>query len=146
MTTCQLVRTSTGFAANDENALRLLNRTKAGDLVEANCTVPRDQRSHKMHNLYFAVIRHVFENLPDKYTDEIPNATILRKRIFHEIGFVDVIQTRHGPKEEARSIEHARLGQGEFHTLVWEPTIRLIDRMAPGLGEAFRREYREMVG
>ena len=138
-------RTLNGITPADDAAERVFKRTKPGEYVNVDATVPRDQRSLAMHNLLFQVLAHVFQNLPDRYNNEIPTPEILRARIFYAIGFTEVIQTPAGPREMPRSIAHAKLGQAEFHDLVWTPTMRLIDKMAPGLGAAFENEYLEMV-
>ena len=138
-------RTLNGITPADDAAERVFKRTKPGEYINVDATVPRDQRSLAMHRLYFAVLRHVFDNLPERYGNEIPTPTILRGRIFIEIGFTETIMTRNGPFEVPRSLEFAKLGQSEFYELVWTPTMRLIDKMAPGLGAAFENEYLEMV-
>ncbi len=138
-------RTLNGITPADEAAEKVFQRTTPGEFIKVDAVVPRDQRSLAMHNLFFQVLKHVFDNLPERYGNEIPTPRILRARIFYAIGFTEIIQTPDGPREMPRSIEHAKLGQAEFHELVWTPTMRLIDKMAPGLGEAFENEYLEMV-
>ena len=138
-------RTLSGLAPADDAAERLMKRVQPGEFVKVDATVPRDQRSLAMHNLYFVVLKHVHENLPDKYDSEIPTPRILRARIFFAIGFTEIILTPDGPREIPKSLEFAKLGQAEFHEVVWIPTMRLIDKMAPGLGQAFENEYLSMV-
>ena len=138
-------RTLNGITPADEAAERVFQRTKPGDFIKVDAVVPRDQRSLAQHNLYMAVMDHVFKNLPKKYGNEISSMKILRKRIAHEIGFTETYMTKNGPVTEARSLEFAGLGQAEFYDDVWTPTMRLLDVMAPGLGEAFENEYLEMV-
>ena len=137
---------SNGFLPDDDAAQKLYNRAKPGDLIAVNATLPRDQRSLKQHNLYFKVLTHVFENLPESITD-CPNLEVFRDRILINIGFCEdrYYGEAGGWQKRAKSIAHAKLGQDEFHFQVWTPSIALIDKMAPGLGEAFNAEYKELI-
>ncbi len=135
-----------GFMPDDEAAQKLYDRAMPGDLIAVDAVLPHDQRSMGQHRLYFKVLGHVFQNLPDTITD-CPNLDVFRERMLINIGFCEdrYYGSAGGWQKRAKSIAHAKLGQDEFHFEVWKPSIELIDKMAPGLGEAFNEEYAELI-
>ncbi len=136
------------LAPDDEVAERIMRRARPDDIIEADVKIPRDQRSIKQHNMYFKMLAMVFHHLPEQYDNEIPTPHHLRMRIFFAIGFTETIVTGKGVQEIPRSIQHAKLGQAEFHEKVWEPTIRLIEtKLIPGIDRReLEREYYDLMG
>ncbi len=136
-----------GLVPDDEISERIYNRAMIGDIIEADAKIPKDQRSLKQNRLYFKMLDVVFNNLPERYANEIATQHQLRMRILLRIGFTEFIPTGTGVHEIPRSIDF-RVGQDEFHREVWKPTVDLIETvLIPGIDrKELEREYYELMG
>ncbi len=74
-----------------------------------------DKRKLWYHRRYFAMLKFVFENMPENYHEMFPSIEILRSEIMRLMGKVEIYYTLDGKRMlVAQSISFAKMGQKKF--------------------------------
>lgn len=111
----RLVKTSMGLKPyTDEDALEL-RRVGIGDILQAKAL---DQRNVQHHRKFFALIRIVFDNMPEQYDRHFPTQDDLRHELIKRAGFFKEYTDLKGIKQyRAESISFDSMSQKRFDEL-----------------------------
>ncbi len=111
----RLVKTSMGLKPyTDEDALDL-RRVGIGDILQAKAL---DQRNVQHHRKFFALIRVVFDNMPEQYDRYFPTKDDLRHELIKRAGFFKEYTDLKGIKQyRAESISFDSMSQKRFDEL-----------------------------
>lgn len=111
----RLVKTSTGLMPyTDEDALEL-RRVGIGDILQAKAL---DQRNVQHHRKFFALIRVVFDNMPEQFDRHFPTKDDLRHELIKRAGFFKEYTDLKGIKQyRAESISFDSMSQKRFDEL-----------------------------
>lgn len=111
----RLVKTSMGLKPyTDEDALDL-RRVGIGDILQAKAL---DQRNVQHHRKFFALIRVVFDNMPEQYDQYFPTKDDLRHELIKRAGFFKEYTDLKGIKQyRAESISFDSMSQKRFDEL-----------------------------
>lgn len=113
-----------------------------GETLKAFIKRPRNVR---MHNLYFALVGLVYDNLPEgRYQTFEQFHTALKVALGH----CDTVICRDGSVAYIpKSISFAKMGQDEFAAFFDNVIAMVIKHFLPGVSDAeLRREVESMVG
>jgi hypothetical protein len=98
----------------DEDALDL-RRVGIGDILQAKAL---DQRNVQHHRKFFALIRVVFDNMPEQYDQYFPTKDDLRHELIKRAGFFKEYTDLKGIKQyRAESISFDSMSQKRFDEL-----------------------------
>ena len=111
----RLVKTSMGLSPyTDEDAIEL-RRVGIGDILQAKAL---DQRNVQHHRKFFALIRVVYDNMPEQFDSHFPTQDDLRHELIKRAGFYkDYIDLKGNKQYRAESISFDSMGQKRFDEL-----------------------------
>jgi len=98
----------------DEDAIEL-RRVGIGDILQAKAL---DQRNVQHHRKFFALIRIVYDNMPEQFDSHFPTQDDLRHELIKRAGFYKEYIDLKGKKQyRAESISFDSMGQKRFDEL-----------------------------
>jgi aminopeptidase C len=111
----RLVKTSMGLSPyTDEDAIEL-RRVGIGDILQAKAL---DQRNVQHHRKFFALIRVVYDNMPEQFDRHFPTKDDLRHELIKRAGFYkEYIDLKGNKQYRAESISFDSMGQKRFDDL-----------------------------
>src|SRR6056297_902379 len=111
----RLVKTSMGLSPyTDEDAIEL-RRVGIGDILQAKAL---DQRNVQHHRKFFALIRIVYDNMPEQFDSHFPTQDDLRHELIKRAGFYkEYIDLKGNKQYRAESISFDSMGQKRFDDL-----------------------------
>ena len=111
----RLVKTSMGLSPyTDEDAVEL-RRVGIGDILQAKAL---DQRNVQHHRKFFALIRVVYDNMPEQFDSHFPTQDDLRHELIKRAGFYkEYIDLKGNKQYRAESISFDSMGQKRFDDL-----------------------------
>ena len=111
----RLVKTSMGLSPyNDEDAIEL-RQVGIGDILQAKAL---DQRNVQHHRKFFALIRVVYDNMPEQFDSHFPTQDDLRHELIKRAGFYkEYIDLKGNKQYRAESISFDSMGQKRFDDL-----------------------------
>jgi len=113
----RLVKTSMGLSPyTDEDAIEL-RRVGIGDILKAKAL---DERNVKHHRKFFALIRVVYDNMPEQYDRHFPTQDDLRHELIKRAGFFkEYIDLKGNKQYRAESISFDSMSQKRFDELYY---------------------------
>ena len=111
----RLVKTSMGLSPyTDEDAIEL-RQVGIGDILQAKAL---DQRNVQHHRKFFALIRVVYDNMPEQFDSHFPTQDDLRHELIKRAGFYkEYIDLKGNKQYRAESISFDSMGQKRFDDL-----------------------------
>ena len=111
----RLVKTSMGLSPHtDEDAIELRG-VGIGDILQAKAL---DQRNVQHHRKFFALIRIVYDNMPERFDSHFPTQDDLRHELIKRAGFYkEYIDLKGNKQYRAESISFDSMGQKRFDEL-----------------------------
>jgi len=111
----RLIKTSMGLSPHtDEDAIEL-RRVGIGDILQAKAL---DQRNVQHHRKFFALIRVVYDNMPEQFDRHFPTQDDLRHELIKRAGFYkEYIDLKGNKQYRAESISFDSMGQKRFDEL-----------------------------
>ncbi len=111
----RLVKTSMGLSPHtDEDAIEL-RQVGIGDILQAKAL---DQRNVQHHRKFFALIRVVYDNMPEQFDRHFPTQDDLRHELIKRAGFYkEYIDLKGNKQYRAESISFDSMGQKRFDEL-----------------------------
>jgi aminopeptidase C len=111
----RLVKTSMGLSPyTDEDAIEL-RQVGIGDILQAKAL---DQRNVQHHRKFFALIRVVYDNMPEQFDSHFPTQDDLRHELIKRAGFYkEYIDLKGNKQYRAESISFDSMGQKRFDEL-----------------------------
>ena len=111
----RLVKTSMGLSPyTDEDAIEL-RQVGIGDILQAKAL---DQRNVQHHRKFFALIRVVYDNMPEQFDRHFPTQDDLRHELIKRAGFYkEYIDLKGNKQYRADSISFDSMGQKRFDEL-----------------------------
>ena len=111
----RLIKTSMGLSPyTDEDAIELRG-VGIGDILQAKAL---DQRNVQHHRKFFALIRIVYDNMPEQFDSHFPTQDDLRHELIKRAGFYKEYIDLKGKKQyRAESISFDSMGQKRFDEL-----------------------------
>jgi len=111
----RLVKTSMGLSPHtDEDAIEL-RQVGIGDILQAKAL---DQRNVQHHRKFFALIRIVYDNMPEQFDSHFPTQDDLRHELIKRAGFYkEYIDLKGNKQYRAESISFDSMGQKRFDEL-----------------------------
>ena len=111
----RLVKTSMGLSPHtDEDAIEL-RQVGIGDILQAKAL---DQRNVQDHRKFFALIRIVYDNMPEQFDSHFPTQDDLRHELIKRAGFYkEYIDLKGNKQYRAESISFDSMGQKRFDEL-----------------------------
>ena len=98
----------------DEDAIEL-RRVGIGDILQAKAL---DQRNVQHHRKFFALIRIVYDNMPEQFDSHFPTQDDLRHELIKRAGFYkEYIDLKGNKQYRAESISFDSMGQKRFDEL-----------------------------
>ncbi len=98
----------------DEDAIEL-RRVGIGDILQAKAL---DQRNVQHHRKFFALIRIVYDNMPEQFDSHFPTQDDLRHELIKRAGFYkEYIDLKGNTQYRAESISFDSMGQKRFDEL-----------------------------
>ena len=99
---------------NDEDAIEL-RQVGIGDILQAKAL---DQRNVQHHRKFFALIRVVYDNMPEQFDSHFPTQDDLRHELIKRAGFYkEYIDLKGNKQYRAESISFDSMGQKRFDDL-----------------------------
>jgi hypothetical protein len=140
MTEIMLVKVPGGFRPADPRAEDTLKGIRAGEIVKAQVSRPRNPQQHR---LFWAFLTLVQQN-----TDRWPTPEALLQAIKIHLGHFDSVEMVDGRVvPHPRSISFGSMPQDDFRRFMNDAIDLVVTRIIPGLDRAdLEREIFEMVG
>lgn len=111
----RLVKTSMGLSPYTDEDVIELRRVGIGDILQAKAL---DQRNVQHHRKFFALIRVVYDNMPEQFDSHFPTQDDLRHELIKRAGFYKEYIDLKGKKQyRAESISFDSMGQKRFDDL-----------------------------
>jgi len=92
-----LTKTPLGFIPAFDSDYEQAKKIGNGNTIEATIT---KKRNIIYHRKYFALLKCIFHNLPEKYNEKIRNIEDLRKAVMFAIGHTEKVFDLHGEINE----------------------------------------------
>lgn len=119
MTTCFMVRTVSGLAADDEAATNVLRKVKPGDVVKVDVVRPRNLTAHRK---WWALCNLIYLNCEDYASPDVVHGHL---KIL--AGHADPVVSKATGETwlVPRSISFSSLGEDEFQD-VWRRAVQAV--------------------
>jgi len=111
----RLIKTSQGLVPYSDEDVEDYRRVGIGDILRAKAL---DERNVQHHRKFFALIRVVFDNMPEQYDKHFPTQDDLRHELIKRAGFYKEYTDLKGNKQyRADSISFDNMSQKRFEQL-----------------------------
>lgn len=106
--------------------------------------IPHAGRSGKSHRHYFSCIREAWKNLPEKISDDYPDAETLRKRTLIKLGYCDQADIVCGSHEAALGAAAACRRLDRYAVIVArDSVVRIITAQSQDTKSMGRKAFQE---
>ena len=111
----RLIKTSQGLIPYSDEDVEDYRRVGIGDILQAKAL---DERNVQHHRKFFALIRVVFDNMPEQYDKHFPTQDDLRHELIKRAGFYKQYTDLKGNTQyRADSISFDSMSQKRFEQL-----------------------------
>lgn len=135
-----LIKTPLGFIPAFDSDYEQAKKIGNGNTVEVTIT---KKRNILFHRKYFALLKCIFHNLPEKYNEKIRNVEDLRKAVMFAIGHTEKVFDLQGEVNEIPlSISFEALDNYDFQD-IYNDTLNILCEFLGCLTEEAEKQLME---